>query len=124
MQDRASNSPENQSRAVASQASPEKVGSEATFQFVDNRPEAIQLRKLQEMADNSPQAKQAAQLQAMIDRSPYSVAQRMLRREGPVQRQDPEEEVLQMNGWNEKMIPPETTEDPIFGISLSSEEAG
>ncbi len=40
---------------------------EATFQFVDNRYEAIEQRKLQDMANNSPQAKQAAQLRAMAD---------------------------------------------------------
>jgi hypothetical protein len=41
--------------------------SESTFQFIDNRPEAVAQRKLQEMANNSPQAKQAAQFQAMAD---------------------------------------------------------
>lgn len=35
--------------------------------FVDQRPEAIAQRKLQEMADNSPQAKQLKTYQAMMD---------------------------------------------------------
>ena len=36
-------------------------GGESTFQFVDNRPEAVAQQKLQEMANNSPQTKQTAQ---------------------------------------------------------------
>ena len=39
----------------------------STFHFVDNRPEAVAQRKLQEMANSSSQAKQAAQLQAMAN---------------------------------------------------------
>ena len=42
-------------------------GGESTFQFVDNRSEAIVQRKLQELANNSPHAKKIAQLQAMAD---------------------------------------------------------
>ena len=74
---------ESKSQSMANQVSQKERGVEFTFQFVDNRPEAIVQRKLQEMADNSPrmmqlkafqemannslQAKQAAQLQAMAD---------------------------------------------------------
>lgn len=74
---------ENKRQSVASPVSQKKISNESAFQFVDNRPEAIQMRKLQEMAnnsskvsqlralqdmaDNSPQARQAAQLQAMAD---------------------------------------------------------
>jgi len=90
MRNHANKSQENQVRAVANQPSRRKEGSKATFVLVDNRPEAIQLRKLQEMADNSPQAKEAARLQAMMDSSPQMVAQRqqLERRIGqPVQRQ-------------------------------------
>ena len=39
----------------------------STFQFVDNRSEAIVQRKLQEIANNSPHAKKIAQFQAMAD---------------------------------------------------------
>lgn len=57
---------ENKSQSFANAVSPKRSG-KSTFQFVDNRPEAIAQRKLQEMANNSPQVKQAAQLQAMAD---------------------------------------------------------
>ncbi|MBK6265244.1 GNAT family N-acetyltransferase [Marivirga sp. S37H4] len=60
---------ENKSQSVAASSSQIQSSSESTFQFVDNRPEAVAQRKLQEMANNSPQAKQAAQLQAMADNS-------------------------------------------------------
>ena len=85
MRTRADKTQETQSRAVANQISRKKDGSHATFQFVDNRPEAKQLARFQEMADNSP----------------YLVAQRMLmegKSGGPAQRQEesPKEAELQM----------------------------
>lgn len=40
---------------------------ESTFQFEDNRPQAIAQRKLQEIADHSPQARQARALQTISD---------------------------------------------------------
>ena len=43
---------------------------ENNSEFIDNRPEAIEARKLQEMADNSPQAIEARKLQEMADSSP------------------------------------------------------
>ena len=74
---------ENKSQSLANAVSQKQSGAESTFQFVDNRPEAVAQRKLQEMADNSqqvsqlrafqdmannsPQTEQAAQLQAMAD---------------------------------------------------------
>jgi len=58
---------ENKSHSVQNAVSPKQSGGKSTFQFVDNRPEVIAQRKLQEMANNSPQAKQASQLQAMAD---------------------------------------------------------
>jgi hypothetical protein len=76
---------ENKSQTVAAETSQMQSGGESTFQFVDNRPEAVaqrrlqemannsqqvsQLRAVQEMAYNSPQANQAAQLQSMADNS-------------------------------------------------------
>lgn len=56
---------ENKSQSVANSGAQAHRGSESTFQFVDNRPQATAQRKLQKMANNSPQAKRAAQLQAM-----------------------------------------------------------
>jgi hypothetical protein len=80
---------ENKSQSVSALDSQMQSDGESTFQFVDNRPEAVAQRKLQEMANNSPrvsqlkafqdmannspQAKQTAQLQAMADN--YSASQ-------------------------------------------------
>ena len=93
-------SQENKSRNVASQPSSKVDGGHATFQLEDNRPEAVQLKKLQMMADNTLKAAKAARLQAMANSGPYSVAQRMRIKGssgGPVQMQDaPEEDELQM----------------------------
>lgn len=55
------------SQLVANKRSQKQSHGESSFQFVDNRPEAIVQRKLQGMLNNSPQAKRAAQLQAMAD---------------------------------------------------------
>ena len=49
---------ENKSRAVSNVVSQKQEGSESTFQFIDNRPDSVAQRKLQEMAHNSPKAKQ------------------------------------------------------------------
>lgn len=58
---------DNKSQSVANDVSQKQISGESTFQFVDNRPEALAQRKIQEIAKNSPQAKQAAQLQGMAD---------------------------------------------------------
>ena len=65
-------SQENNSQSVANQVSQKKSGSETAFQFVDNRPEAIAQRKLQEMANNSPQVKQLQAIQTIADNSPQA----------------------------------------------------
>lgn len=57
----------NQSSANA--VSQKQNGSESTYQFVDNRPEAVSQRKLQAMNNNSLQATQAAQLQAISNKN-------------------------------------------------------
>lgn len=88
---------ENKSQAVANSLPKLKSGSKSAFEFVDNRPETIaqrklqeainnsprvqQLRAYQEMANNSAQVKQAAQLNAMTDN--HSAQQ-----EGPIQRKE------------------------------------
>jgi ribonuclease len=46
------------------------AGGKSTFRFMDNRPEAIAQRKLQEAANNSPQVKQFRALQEGINDSP------------------------------------------------------
>ncbi len=84
---------ENKNQSVANRVFQMQSGSESTFQFVDDRPEIVnrrklkeiannspqvkQLRAFQEMANNSPQAKQAAQLEAMAGN--FSAGQRYLK---------------------------------------------
>jgi hypothetical protein len=63
---------ENKSQTVTAEASQIQSGGESTFQFVDNRPEAIAQRKLQEMANNSPQVSQLRAFQAMANNSPQA----------------------------------------------------
>lgn len=67
-------SQENKSQSVSAATPQLQSSSESTFQFVDNRPEVVAQRKLQELANNSPQVKQAAQLQAMANK--YSAQQK------------------------------------------------
>jgi hypothetical protein len=57
MNTRAGKNRENQIRTAANSASKKESGRNGIFQFVDNCPEAMQLRKLQGMANNSPQVK-------------------------------------------------------------------
>ena len=57
---------EKKSQSIVNKVQKQKA-IKSTFQFIDNRPEAVIQRKLQETANNSPQAKQAAQLQSMAD---------------------------------------------------------
>jgi hypothetical protein len=65
----------NKSLSVANAVSQKQSGGESEFQFVDNRPEAIAQRKLQEMASNSPQVLQlkAFQKTANIKKQSLSI---------------------------------------------------
>ena len=65
MNTHAEKTPENKSQSVSNDVTQKYSSSESIFQFVDNRPEVITQRRLQEMVNNSPQAKQVAQLQAI-----------------------------------------------------------
>lgn len=56
---------ESKSQANSSKSTQMQSKGKPTFQFVDNRPKSIQMRKLQDAGDNNPRAKQSAQLQAM-----------------------------------------------------------
>lgn len=58
----------NKSQTLAS-AQKLRVG-EPTFQLADHRPEAIQMRKIQEMANDSPKVKQLSAFQEMANHSP------------------------------------------------------
>jgi hypothetical protein len=69
----------NKSQSVANAVAQKYSGGESNFQFVDNSPEAIGQRKLQEMANNSPQVSQLRAFQKMADN--YSAQQRQ-----PIQR--------------------------------------
>ncbi|MEP3388292.1 MAG: hypothetical protein ABJO02_08910 [Reichenbachiella sp.] len=53
---------ENKTQSVANTVSQKKNDNKSTFQFVDNRPEAITQRKLQEMANNSDFPHEVVQL--------------------------------------------------------------
>ena len=64
MYEQVKNTKENKRLSPPNKISRKQSGSKSTFQFVDNRPEAIAQRKLQEMANNSPEAKQSAQLKS------------------------------------------------------------
>jgi hypothetical protein len=58
---------ENKSQSGANAISRKSSSAETAFRLVDNRPEAVVQRKLQEMANNSLQAERAFQLQTIID---------------------------------------------------------
>jgi hypothetical protein len=65
MNTRAGKAQENKSQPVANTVSQQQSAGEPAF--IDNRPEAVAQRKLQQMANKSAQAKQAAQLQALAN---------------------------------------------------------
>jgi hypothetical protein len=60
------------SQAVSAETSRLQRSGKSTFQFVDNRPEAVTQRKLQEMANNSPQVSQLRAFQEMANNSPQT----------------------------------------------------
>ncbi|QNK63920.1 DUF4157 domain-containing protein [Pedobacter sp. PAMC26386] len=68
---------ENKSQSIANGVSQNQSG-ETTFQFIDNRPEAIAQRKLQKLANNSLQVQKAAQLQIMANN--YSSKQQSIQK--------------------------------------------
>ena len=61
---------ENKSQTVANRLPKLQSKSESTFQFVDNRPEAIAQRKLQEAISNSPRVQQLKAYHEMANNSP------------------------------------------------------
>nr|WP_222845878.1 DUF4157 domain-containing protein [Flavilitoribacter nigricans] len=63
---------ENKNQAVSAAVSQMQSGNDSTFQFEDNRPEAVAQRKLQEMANNSPRAMQLQAVQNMAINSPQA----------------------------------------------------
>jgi len=75
---------ENKNHVAVNEFSQSQKGGESTFQFADNRPEAVTQRMLQKMAINSPQSKHASQLKTIANNNS----------ERPVQKQGLEEEEL------------------------------
>lgn len=59
---------ENKSQSVSAADSQMQNGGKSTFQFADNRPEAVTQRKLQELANNSPQIRQLGVFQEIANR--------------------------------------------------------
>ena len=57
---------ENKSRSVLNEVFRKQSGGASTFQFLDNRPEAIQMQKLQDMANNCPQVMQLRAFQEVF----------------------------------------------------------
>jgi hypothetical protein len=72
MNTHADKSQEHKSQSVSNTESQMQRGGEATFQFVDNRPEAVAQRKLQEMANNSARVIQLKAFQYMANNSQQS----------------------------------------------------
>ena len=62
---------ENKRQAVANSLPKQQISNESAFQFVDNRPEAIAQKKLQEAINNSPQVQQLRAYQEMANNSPH-----------------------------------------------------
>jgi hypothetical protein len=60
-------SPSGATKSIGNVVSQLHNSSETAFQFIDNRPEFIAQRKLQELANNNPQAQRTAQFQAMAN---------------------------------------------------------
>src|ERR1700744_6483930 len=67
---------ENKSQAVDHAVAQKQSNKEPALQLEDNRPEAVQMQKLQEMANDSPQVKQLKIYQAMADNHTSKTAQR------------------------------------------------
>jgi hypothetical protein len=65
----ADKTPEEKSKSAAKTVTQQNGRGTSGLQFVDNRPEAIAQRKLQELANNSPQTQQSAQLQALVNKN-------------------------------------------------------
>ena len=70
MNTHADKTPKNKSQAVANSLPKLQSNGENTFQFVDNRPEAMTQRKLQEAIINSPKVQQLKAYQEMANNSP------------------------------------------------------
>ena len=99
---------ENKNQSSVQNDSKKQSSTEPSFQFTDNRAEAITQRKLNEIANNSFESKQAAQLKAIADNySGNAIQMAGLEEEEllqgkfePVQKQGMEEEELLQGKFN------------------------
>lgn len=81
----------NKSQSAPNAISQNHRSNESTFQFVDNRPEAVAQIKLQEIANNSPKAKQMSQLKVSADS--YSAQQQPIqKKDSTIQKMDESDE--------------------------------
>ncbi len=71
-------------KSVANEVSHRQSSGGSTFQFVDNRPETRQLRKVQEMANNSPRVKQLKAYQKTPNNPPQA---QLAVQQHPIQKQ-------------------------------------
>lgn len=71
---------ENKSRAVGNSVAQKKSSVKQRFGFVDNRPEAIAQRKLQETTENSRRAPQVMQLQIMTNNHSNKLGNHIIQR--------------------------------------------
>ncbi|MBA6293763.1 hypothetical protein H4J58_03920 [Colwellia sp. MB3u-70] len=67
MNNHADKTQKNKSQSVANAISQNQSNGKSTFQFLDNRPDAVAQRKLQEVTNNSPQVKQLKTLQNLAN---------------------------------------------------------
>ena len=102
---------ENKNHVVFNENSQKQNGNESTFQFVDNRPEAITQRILQKMAINSPQTSHSLQLKSIVNIHAGSVMQK---------RDIEEEELLQGKFETVQML--EDEEEPFQGKFITTQK--
>jgi len=92
----ADKSQDNKNQSVSAAESLKKSGSESALQFVDNRPEALAQRRMQEMADHRPEAAAQLKTQELANNS-TPVIQRVTVRKNKRTHSTPPDGVL--TGW-------------------------
>lgn len=103
---------ENKSSADANSAAQKKSGRKQGIGFVDNRPEAIAQRKLQEMANNSYQVKQLKAFQEMINDEPKRNKLDIEHKKSDNLPQGPITSFSHSNSVIQRRVPRELGEDP------------
>ena len=109
---------ENKSQSVSNGESRMQSGRESTFQFVDNRQEAIAQKKLQEMAANSPRAKHFKSIQETANKNPHDIQAAQLKEvadSNSVQQQHPHQRLENNTGIPDNV---KTGIENLSGMSL------